>query len=550
MILRIQALSTDLANQIAAGEVIERPASVVKELLENARDAGATHIHIQLEYAGLNAISISDNGQGIHHEDLPLAIAAHATSKIRTLNDLYAIDTMGFRGEALASIASIAKLRILSKTKDAQQASQLACVDKQWQVTPCARQQGTTVEVRDLFYNAPVRKRFLKSEKTEFQAIEGVVRRFALSTPEAAIVMSHNGKVALDLPAALDQKRLLMRLEKLFGRPFMQAANYIDTQRAGMRLRGWVSDASYQRSQSDKQWIYVNQRMVKDKLLNHALKQAYESIIYPGRHPACLLYLSIDPAEVDVNVHPTKHELRFQQPRLVHDFIYTQIMQQLGGESTEQPQQIKQSTYVYQPASVSRWQDSHGALAEPVMPSQANIAPKSCHMQSLSPDYGILHWRDRWFMWHKKALIEHALYWHCQKQPRPLPSRPLLVPIQQMLSPEIRDEINEYMPLLNDMGIDARFVGEKLQWKSTPMALPQLPLEQLVELVLQTQPKNDVEMIKLLANAHLSNVTSIDEVSEALIVAFCDAHQKAIDDNQIAGLAKLSDDHLQSIVYG
>ncbi|WP_367607363.1 DNA mismatch repair endonuclease MutL [Legionella sp. W05-934-2] len=550
MILRIQTLPSDLANQIAAGEVIERPASVVKELLENARDAGATQIHIDVEYAGLNGISVADNGFGIHPDDLPLAVAAHATSKIKTLNDLYAIHTMGFRGEALASIASVARLTIQSKTDEMPQASELRWHEQSWQVNPCARQRGTTVEVRDLFYNAPVRKRFLKSERTEFHALEGVVRRFALSTPKAAIMLRNNGKIVLQLPAATDDKRLLVRLEKLFGKPFIQAAHYVDAERAGMRLSGWISDATYQRSQSDKLWIYVNQRMVKDKLLNHALKQAYESVIYPGRHPACLLYLTIDPAEVDVNVHPTKHELRFQQPRLVHDFIYSQITDLLGSKPIADKQSYQSTLSTTSSPLTSRWQISEPTrpVNIPGMHQSININPVSSH--SVSNDYGIFQWQGHWLLWHKPVLIEAALTWHCNQQSFPLPSRPLLVPLSHPLTPGDEETFVDYLPLLSQLGLTANIQGNALHWQGTPLMLSQLPLHVLVDQILDAKPQTISSMLSLIIKAYIEHLPSIDASIIDLMTAYCDAHQPEIEQNQLNGMIRLTDNHCRSILYG
>lgn len=323
--MRIHQLPSLIANQIAAGEVIERPASVVKELLENSLDAGSDAIMIEIGYGGLNQIKISDNGIGIVADDLPLAIAAHATSKISTLNDLYAIESMGFRGEALASIASVAKVTISSKPETQDTAMSLRVQGTEMSITPCARNQGTTIDVVDLFFNAPVRKRFLKGEKLEFQAIETVVKRFALSAPGIALTLKHNGKQILALPPAINEQTRLTRMTRIMGSKFMKNAIYLDVERGAMRLYGWISDTGFQRSQNDRQWVYINQRMVKDKLITHAIKQAYDDLLYPGRFPACVLYFSIEHGEVDVNVHPTKHEVRFQQPRLVHVFFYFTI---------------------------------------------------------------------------------------------------------------------------------------------------------------------------------------------------------------------------------
>lgn len=323
--MNIKLLPVAIANQIAAGEVIERPASVVKELLENAYDAKASIINIDIGCGGLNQIKISDNGEGIAEEDLILALTPHATSKISELKDLEAITTMGFRGEALASIASIARLSISSKQALQKNAMCISFANGSWEKAPCARAAGTTIDVSDLFFNAPVRKKFLKSEQTEYQAIENLVKRFALSAQSIAITLNHNGRLQLKLEAGTCDDSRLLRIRKIFGKNFIDNATYFTADYLNMNLSGWLAGQGYQLSQSEKLLFYVNGRMVKDKLLNHAVKQAYLELLYPGRYPACLLYLNINPEEVDVNVHPTKHELRFHQPRLVHDFIRSQL---------------------------------------------------------------------------------------------------------------------------------------------------------------------------------------------------------------------------------
>ena len=378
--MRIHQLPPAIANQIAAGEVIERPASVVKELLENALDAGADNITIEIGYGGLNQIKVSDNGVGIVAEDLPLAIAAHATSKISTLADLYAIDTMGFRGEALASIASVAKLSISSRPTQQEHAMMLRIQGERSELSPCARAVGTTIDVVDLFFNAPVRKRFLKNEKLEFQAIEIIIKRFALSAPHIALTLKHNNKLVLSLPAALNEQTKHTRMTKIFGSAFIKDAIYLDIEGGAMRLSGWLSGPNFQRSQNDRQWVYINQRMVKDKLINHALKQAYDGLLYPGRFPACLLYFTIHTAEVDVNVHPTKHEVRFQQPRLVHDFFTSQLTKALDSGA------IKNQESVYE--EVSLGVSTQSDICEPYFyPNQFGITETSHRVSThLEPD--------------------------------------------------------------------------------------------------------------------------------------------------------------------
>ncbi len=328
--MRIHQLTIEVANQIAAGEVIERPASVVKELLENALDAHADKIDIDIGFGGLNYISISDNGEGIVPDDLLLSIAPHATSKLKLLSDLSMIDTMGFRGEALASIASVSRLCIQSKAKSESFAMRLDSGDEGVRIVPCARKQGTTIEVRDLFYNASVRKKFLKTEREEYLAIDRVVRRFACSKPGIAISLTHNGKAIFSLPSAPHADLMHSRLQKLLGWSFVDNAVFLTETSGSMRLEGWVVQPPFTKSQHDKQWIYINQRMVNDKLILNAIKQAYAPFLHPGRYPVCLLYFTMPSEDLDVNVHPAKHEVRFHNPRSVHDFIRCSIASVLG----------------------------------------------------------------------------------------------------------------------------------------------------------------------------------------------------------------------------
>jgi DNA mismatch repair protein MutL len=325
MMNRIRRLSPEVASQIAAGEVIERPVSVVKELLENALDAQATEIEIFIEGGGVGEIRIEDNGHGISETDLRLAIEPHATSKIASLAELYQTKTKGFRGEALASIASVSRLNMISRPKGQACAVSLSSEAGQINQTPAIRTEGTSIIIRDLFYNVPVRKKFLKSATTEWQAIENFVKRFALSAPEVHISLYHQGHLVADFPRALIQTEHLFRIRKIWGKRFYESSIWVDVERSGLRIWGWLGDLSEHRSQTDRLWIYLNGRMVQDKLLTHALKQIYSSLLPVGRHPACVLYLEIPPSMVDINVHPAKQEVRFEQPRLVYDFILSSI---------------------------------------------------------------------------------------------------------------------------------------------------------------------------------------------------------------------------------
>ncbi|AHM76058.1 DNA mismatch repair endonuclease MutL [Yersinia hibernica] len=329
----IQILPPQLANQIAAGEVVERPASVVKELVENSLDAGATRIDIDIERGGAKLIRIRDNGCGIGKDDLALALARHATSKISSLEDLEAILSMGFRGEALASISSVSRLILTSRTAQQHEAWQAYAEGRDMAVTikPAAHPVGSTLEVLDLFYNTPARRKFMRTEKTEFGHIDEVVRRIALARFDVAINLSHNGKLMRQYRAAPDSAQHERRLASICGPTFLQHALAISWQHGDLTIRGWVADPAASRTLGEMQYCYVNNRMMRDRLINHAIRQAYQDLLKDDQQPAYVLYLDIDPHQVDVNVHPAKHEVRFHQARLVHDFIYqavTTVLQQ------------------------------------------------------------------------------------------------------------------------------------------------------------------------------------------------------------------------------
>ncbi|MEO9275815.1 DNA mismatch repair endonuclease MutL [Marinomonas sp. 5E14-1] len=324
---RINLLSPRLANQIAAGEVVERPASVVKELLENSLDAGASQLDIDVEQGGIRRIKIRDNGAGIVKDDLSLALSRHATSKIITLDDLEAVCTLGFRGEALASISSVSRMHLTSQAEGEMEAWRVEAEGKDMAaaVRPASHPKGTTIDVRDLFFNTPARRKFLRTEKTEFSHLEEVVKRLALSRYETGFRLSHNGKQVYDLRPVTDQLHAEHRLATLLGKKFIENSLTLDVEAAGLRLWGWIGLPTFSRSQADLQYFFVNGRVVKDKLVAHAVRQAYRDVLYNGRHPTFVLYLELDPSTVDVNVHPTKHEVRFRDGRLVHDFLFSRI---------------------------------------------------------------------------------------------------------------------------------------------------------------------------------------------------------------------------------
>jgi len=318
---RIHLLPEHLANQIAAGEVVERPSSVAKELLENSLDAGSRRIDIEVEEGGTRLIRIRDDGHGIHHDDLALAMSRHATSKIRSFDDLVMVKSLGFRGEALPSIASVSRLSIASRQHEA---------DRAWQVknegdgapAPVAHPAGTTVEVRDLFFNTPARRKFLRTERTEFNHLEEVVKRIALSRFDVGVQLRHDSRVIHNLAVATSEQEQTRRVASLCGENFTDNAVMVSFEAGALRLWGWIGLPTFSRGQADLQYFYVNGRVVRDKLVAHAIRQAYQDVLYHGRHPAFVLYLELPPEEVDVNVHPTKHEVRFRESRGVHDFLF------------------------------------------------------------------------------------------------------------------------------------------------------------------------------------------------------------------------------------
>ena len=334
--MSIQILPARLANQIAAGEVVERPASVVKELVENSLDAKATRIEIEIEKGGAKCIRIKDNGKGVCKDQLTLALSRHATSKISHLDDLEAIVSLGFRGEALASVSSVSRLTFTSKPEDQDQAWQAISEGRDMQVTlkPVAHPQGTTVEVLDLFFNTPARRRFLKTEKTEFQHIDELIRRIALSCFEVTFVLKHNGKIIRQYRAAQTQTQQEKRLASICSENFIRGAMYFKSDGSQaqnpLKISGWISDRLSPRILADVQYCYINGRMIRDKLVTHAIKQAYSYLLPEGKFPGFVIYITCSPSDVDVNVHPAKHEVRFHNARWVHDFIVSTLLATLN----------------------------------------------------------------------------------------------------------------------------------------------------------------------------------------------------------------------------
>ncbi|MFA0379971.1 DNA mismatch repair endonuclease MutL [Vibrio sp. 10N.222.54.A3] len=407
--MTIKILPARLANQIAAGEVVERPASVVKELVENSLDSGATRIDIDIEKGGAKMIRVRDNGKGIVKDELALALSRHATSKIHTLDDLEAIVSLGFRGEALASISSVARLTMTSRpaTQDQAWAAHSEGRDMQVKLQPAAHPIGTSVEVLDLFFNTPARRKFLRTEKTEFTHIDELLKRIALSRFDVTINLRHNGKMIRQYRAAKTQVQAEKRIAAVCGNPFVRHMLKIELEHQGLKLHGWITTPEGARQQSDLQYCYVNGRMMRDKLINHAIRQSYETSLRPDQFATYVLFIELDPHQVDVNVHPAKHEVRFHQARLVHDFIYQALSDGLAQSKQIDAAPINQSAFHqsevihHQQDSTSSAVDGVASFAEPesVMPSssdQTQVSDRVRHAIEQTPAYP------------RKAESEHA----------------------------------------------------------------------------------------------------------------------------------------------
>jgi len=382
----IRSLPPQLINQIAAGEVVERPASVLKELIENSLDAGATRIDVDMEQGGVRLLRIRDNGSGIPRSEIPLAVARHATSKIASLDDLENVATLGFRGEALPSIASVARMSIVSRTVQAEHGWRIDGDGRGHfsEAAPAPHPPGTTLEVRDLFFNTPARRKFLKTEHTEFAHLDNVLRRIALARPEVELHARHNARAILDLSPAIEQSERDRRVAELLGKEFLTNAMHITHTVAGLILRGWIARPTFSRSQTDLQYFYVNGRMVRDKLLTHAVKLAYHDVLFHGRHPAYVLYLELDPSRVDVNAHPAKYEVRFRDSRLVHDYVFRTVEAALRDTTPGNAVPAAATTS----EATSQSMDRHPSYAPQQRPMALSAAEQIARYAELNPQSG------------------------------------------------------------------------------------------------------------------------------------------------------------------
>ena len=517
---RIKQLNNRLANQIAAGEVVERPAAVVKELLENALDSGCKRIEVTLEAGGTRLIKVRDDGSGIYKDDLKLALCRHATSKIEMATDLESVSTLGFRGEALASIASVSKLILTSNASDD--------IKDGWKVTaggegmmpdltPAPHPTGTTVEVSDLFFNTPARRKFLRTERTEFQRIEDILRKISLSHPQVAINLNHNGKVIKQYPACQTEEELDRRVSAVFGKTFIDNALYFEQENQGMQLRGWIGLPTYSRSQADQQYFFVNDRIIKDKLVGHAVKQGYTDVLYHGRSPVFALFLSLNPSLVDVNVHPTKHEVRFRESREVHDFIFRTIHRLLA---EVRPQDHADLAQVASPpgmgpplaqrsisfggnggvgGGVSEQLQHYSALlrgdvdagAEPSQlaqqPENDTTPPLGYALAQLHGIYILAENTRGLIVVDMHAAHERITYERLKNatDAEGMKMQPLLVPISVAISESEGNLVEEYTPHFQELGFDIQLASEEsVMVRGIPALLSRTNAEQLVRDVL------------------------------------------------------------------
>ncbi|MEZ5456214.1 MAG: DNA mismatch repair endonuclease MutL [Lysobacteraceae bacterium] len=535
----IQLLPDTLINQIAAGEVVERPASVVKELLENALDAGASRIDIDLEEGGIRLIRIRDDGIGIAAEELPLALSRHATSKIGSLEDLESVATLGFRGEALPSIASVSKFAITSRPAKQAQACRVEVENgRVLPGVPAAHPAGTSIEVRDLFYSVPARRKFLRAERTELGHVEDLVRTLALARMDVEFRVQHNGKAIRHFRAVEAESDLRKRLAEALGDGFAPASLQVAAEAAGLHLHGWVGLPTASRSQADQQFFFVNGRHVKDRLVAHAVKQAYADVLFHGRHAAFVLFLDIDPRRVDVNVHPAKHEVRFRDGRLVHDFIFRSLHEALAGtragsaaampEAPSMPSSTLAATAISSsPASTSpafgSWsRPQQGAMSLPVReqvaayaalysptstprlpePDPAQVPPLGYALAQLHGVFVLAQNAAGLVLVDMHAAHERITYERLKaaREGQGVQSQPLLVPVALSVSEREADCAEREAQSLADWGIELQRTGpQSLSVRAVPVLLAgadarQLVLDVLADLMENGQTRRVTEL--------------------------------------------------------
>lgn len=514
---RIIQLNPILANQIAAGEVIERPASVVKELIENSLDANSTRIDISIEKGGVGLIQVRDNGEGVHSDDLLLAFDRHATSKITSTEDLEKIITLGFRGEALASMSSVSRMKLISARQN-QAALQVSVEGTATppQLTAAAHPQGTTVEVRDLFFNVPARRKFLRSEKTEFDHIDELVKRMALSAFSVDFTLKHNQKMIRQYRSARTETEQSQRIASLCGALFVENAIYFETEAAGLKVSGWLGLPAFSRAAPDLQYFFVNQRMVRDRTVAHAIKSAFHDVMHGNRYPAYVLFLSIPSDQVDVNVHPAKYEVRFRESRLVHDFILRSIRETLASlqpqqsnvtqeivqqhKSTSAPiqhtlsfnhlEKMRNYQTLQQPVVIDTLEEAPNILEQKENKHEENnennenekseMPPLGFALAQLRNIYILAENNEGLVLVDMHAAHERVLYEQL-KQQTSVVSQPLLVPLTMTLSDREMVCVLSYTETFSELGIQIeQFSQNQIVVRQIPIILQGNHLSQLI----------------------------------------------------------------------
>ncbi len=538
----IRKLPDNLINQIAAGEVIERPASVIKELVENSIDATASNITIDIEKGGIQRISIRDNGTGIEKNQLTTALTRHATSKIQSMEDLQSIHSLGFRGEALPSIASVSRLTITSNTEQSNQGwalhSEGGNCDQD--PKPAAHSKGTSVEINDIFYNTPARRKFLRTEKTEFNHSELVVKRLALSNFHVAIALRHNQKTIYSLPAAQSVDDKIKRLEKLIGKAFVEHAIYVERVIDDMKLYGWIAEPTFSRGQADIQYQYVNDRHIRDKTISHAVRLAFQDVLYHGRHPAYVLFLEIEPNSVDVNAHPAKHEVRFHDTRSIHNFVRQTIKQavsevrpasidsrdlnKLSANKSPDPLSVQSYIPTSAPSTNHQFQALYSsAIAEP-QPQYQTAQDTKTNIQAEQSDipllgYAVAQLHGIYILAQNKqglvlvdmhAAHERVVYEQLKssQSTNELARQQLLVPLQIAVTDSEASLIDNHHALFDSFGFDINRLGDtSIVVRTIPNILSTVDIPELIRDVIADIQKNTTSTrVEELHNETLSSI--------------------------------------------
>ena len=506
--MSIRELPPQLVNQIAAGEVVERPASVLKELLENSLDAGARRIEIDVEGGGLRLCRVRDDGKGIPADELSLAVARHATSKIQTLEDLERVATLGFRGEALPSMASVSRMSLTSRTCDEVSGWRRATEGgSDAQPGPAAHPPGTTVEIRDLFYNTPARRKFMRTERTEFSHLEKTARRLAMSRFDVAYRLVHNQKPVFDLRPAADQDAMERRIAEVCGKQFIENAVRIDHSASGLELSGWLGLPTFSRSQADLQYFFLNGRLIRDKVVSHAIRAGYSDVLYHGRHPAYVLYLEMDPAAVDVNAHPSKHEVRFRDGRSIHGFLFHTVERALAethpnSENSQAPSSASSTLGiaparqhaiglgVSEPTALTAFRELAARGPSPFSESgdeETDDLPLGSALAQLHGIYILAQNRAGLVLVDMHAAHERIVYERLKKAmgEGEVCSQPLLVPMHIHLSTSEADLAEDRAPDFQRLGFEIRRQGpDSISVRAVPSLLKDGDFEALVRDVL------------------------------------------------------------------